>query len=125
MKKFFVSSILLLVAARLPAATYYVATNGNDSAAGNSNAPFATPQKAVSVMVAGDTTFVHGGNYTLSSQIKPSVHGTPENYCKLWAFPGDKPVFNMTGVTARGIELARSFRQYGFFVIARHDDLQF
>lgn len=109
--KQFLAVLLLLAGARLPAATYYVATNGSAAAAGTSNAPFATPQQAVSVMVAGDTTFVHGGNYPLSSQIKPNVDGVATNYCRLWAFPGEKPVLDFATMPGsnKALDVRRDF----------------
>jgi hypothetical protein len=45
------------------AATYYVATNGNDSNAGTSVAPFLTLQEAANTAVAGDTVVVQDGTY--------------------------------------------------------------
>ncbi len=45
------------------AGDYYVATNGDDSAAGTIVAPFKTIQHAADVMVAGDTCHIRGGNY--------------------------------------------------------------
>ena len=46
------------------AATYYVATTGNDSAAGTEEAlPFRTIQRAASLMRAGDTCLIRGGIY--------------------------------------------------------------
>ncbi|TLX71780.1 hypothetical protein E9993_19560 [Labilibacter sediminis] len=41
----------------------YVATNGSDTNSGSLAAPFASIQKAVSVMSAGDTCFIREGNY--------------------------------------------------------------
>lgn len=50
------------------AASYYVATNGVDAAAGSSGSPWLTLSKAASVAAAGDTVFLKGGwwneNYT-------------------------------------------------------------
>ena len=47
------------------AATYYVsATNGNDSADGSSNAPWATLQRSSQNLVSGDTVIVRAGNYS-------------------------------------------------------------
>ena len=42
---------------------YYVSTNGNDANSGNSDAPFRTIKKGVSVLSAGDTLIVKSGNY--------------------------------------------------------------
>jgi len=44
--------------------TYYVATTGSDSANGSLATPWATPQKAATVMVAGDTCYIEAGTYT-------------------------------------------------------------
>ena len=58
------SGVLALAATCAQATDYYVATNGNDSAAGTIGAPFATIQKAANSMVsAGDTCYIRGGTY--------------------------------------------------------------
>jgi len=88
---------LALMTANLHSTTYWVATNGNDSYDGlSSNTPFATPQKAVtlSALAAGDTIYVRGGTYALGTQVKPSKAGAAGNYIKLWALPGEVPVFD-------------------------------
>jgi hypothetical protein len=93
----FLGLAVLLVGASLPAATYYVATNGNDSYSGTSTSqPFATPQKAVtlSALAAGDTIYVRGGTYILNTQVKPGKAGAAGNYINLWAYPDEHPVFD-------------------------------
>jgi len=45
------------------AATYYVATNGNDLASGSSSAPWLTLQHAVETIAPGDTILVRSGSY--------------------------------------------------------------
>jgi hypothetical protein len=45
------------------AATYYVATNGNDAFNGSSMAPWATLQHAVETIAPGDTILVRSGSY--------------------------------------------------------------
>jgi hypothetical protein len=56
------------------AATYYVApTGGSDSNAGSLAAPFGTISHAVSVAGAGDTIYLRGGTYNLSSTVTISV----------------------------------------------------
>jgi hypothetical protein len=116
----------------LRAATYYVATNGADSNAGTSNAPFATPQKAVtlSALTAGDTIYVRGGTYALSAQVKPSRVGTAASYIKLWAYPGELPVFDFATMATtnkaldlrkdcwhvKGIEVKNCATESGIFI---------
>lgn len=57
------SALNLFVVATAHAATYYVATNGNDSNAGSQAQPFKTIQKAVGVVRAGDTVMIGAGRY--------------------------------------------------------------
>ena len=45
------------------AATYYVATNGNDTWPGSSSQPWATLKKAADTVAAGDTVIVRDGTY--------------------------------------------------------------
>ena len=47
----------------LPAATFYVATSGNDTQPGTSALPFRTVQRGVDVAQPGDTILVAAGNY--------------------------------------------------------------
>ena len=96
--------------------TFYVAANGNDSATGTSTStPFATPQKAVSVgtLTAGDTIYIRGGTYLLGTNVSPgsSKVGTPGNYIKFWAYPGERPVFDFSGMlgSAKALEMRRNF----------------
>jgi parallel beta-helix repeat protein len=66
----------LFMPAQAFAGTYYVATNGNDSAAGSSSAPWKTLQHAANVANPGSTVIVRAGTYkgfTLSRS------GTPSN----------------------------------------------
>jgi hypothetical protein len=92
------------------AATYYVAPGGNDVNPGTKELPFLTIQKAQSMVSAGDTVFVRGGFYQMQeSQIhsysriqayvtlldKSGTEGHPIHY---WAYPGEKPVFDFSGV---------------------------
>jgi parallel beta-helix repeat protein len=102
-----------LLTARTAAAanTYYVATDGSDSNAGTMAAPFASWAKAQSVAAAGDTVYFRGGRYkyttatgTCASQTdtvnavvltKSGTSGNPINY---FAYPGEKPVFDFSGI---------------------------
>jgi hypothetical protein len=112
MKQFPLIAILLLAAADGHAATYYVATNGSDAGAGTSNAPFATPQKAMTVLATGDYIYVRGGTYQLTSQVKTSKAGVASNYSRLWAYPGEHPIFDFSSDPTsgdRGIYLSKDY----------------
>jgi hypothetical protein len=93
------------------AKTFFVALNGNDTTnAGTIVAPFATIMRAQKTVEAGDTVYVRGGKYSMTqSQIsgrqriwsmahllnKSGKEGKRINY---WAYPGEKPVFDMSNV---------------------------
>jgi|CXWL01.1.fsa_nt_gi hypothetical protein len=83
----------LFVARAAHAATYYVATTGNDANAGTSTVPWRTVAKAVSTMVAGDTTYVRGGTYN-EGVIYFKRSGTQAAQIKLLNYPGESPVIS-------------------------------
>ncbi|MEY3895536.1 MAG: hypothetical protein RLZZ214_1055, partial [Verrucomicrobiota bacterium] len=56
------------------AATWYVATNGNDTQAGTLAAPFRTIQRAADVMAPGDTCLIRQGTYR--ETVRPAASGT-------------------------------------------------
>ena len=91
-----VSALAVFLAPALAyAAEYYVSPTGSDSAAGTSAAPFATLSKANSAAGAGDTIWVHGGTYYLTSQLTLSKSGTSDsNRTKIWAVAGETPVLD-------------------------------
>ncbi|HEY3255894.1 MAG TPA: hypothetical protein VGJ91_18175, partial [Polyangiaceae bacterium] len=60
-------SLASLSTARAHAADYYVATTGSDANAGTLAAPFATLQKGADVAVAGDTVYIRGGTYSITT----------------------------------------------------------
>lgn len=75
------------------AATYYVATSGNNSNPGTSSQPWRTVAYAASKMVAGDTTYVKGGTYQ-EGVIRFGRSGTSSAPIKLLNAPGEFPVIN-------------------------------
>ncbi|MFJ9102235.1 right-handed parallel beta-helix repeat-containing protein [Streptomyces sp. NPDC102405] len=94
------------------ATAYYVAPGGSDSAAGTQAAPWATIAHAQAVVQPGDTVYFRGGTYRYTransgctSQTarvdaitlnKSGSSGSPIRY---WAYPGEKPVFDFSGMT--------------------------
>jgi parallel beta-helix repeat protein len=57
------SAAVWCLAGNASAATYYVATNGNDTFNGSSSAPWATLQHAVETIAPGDTILVRSGTF--------------------------------------------------------------
>jgi hypothetical protein len=98
------------------AATYWVAPYGSDANAGTtSNAPFATPHKAVTAALApGDTIYIRGGTYSFNTRISPgsSKVGAAGNPIKFWAYPGELPVFDfdpMPESSDKGLDIRRNY----------------
>lgn len=67
--------IFVALAIHASAATYYVATSGNDANDGSVGGPFLTVGKAASVAAAGDTVSVATGNYS-QTNINLNTSGT-------------------------------------------------
>lgn len=87
----FASIILPVLSAH--AATYYVATNGNNSNPGTSSQPWRTVAYAVDKMNPGDTTYVKGGTYK-EGLIRFKKSGTSSAPIKLLNASGQFPVID-------------------------------
>jgi hypothetical protein len=96
------------------AATYYVAPapTGSDTAAGTQSAPFASWARAQTAAAAGDTVYFRAGTYRYTDATSTctgtgatvdavvlSKSGTSGNPIKYWAYPGETPVFDFSGIT--------------------------
>lgn len=96
--------LLVLQAATLSAASFYVAPTGSDSASGSQTAPFRSLTKAQSAASSGDTVFVRGGTYrgfaiAGSDANYNFVHDITKSGITYSAFPGETPIFDFTGTT--------------------------
>lgn len=111
--------IALLFLSRLSfAAVYYVAVDGNDTNPGSKSSPFATVQKAQSVVSPGDTVYIRGGTYHMTeAQISNRTRGyasvtyidksgAPNKYINYWAYPNEKPVFEYSAVKPANLRVA-------------------
>ena len=90
---------------------YYVAPDGNDTAVGSMEKPFATWQKGHDVANPGDTIFLRGGIYKVKSNSRYGItfsgrNGQPNKLIKFWAWPGESPVLDCSGMTAEIAGLA-------------------
>ena len=95
------------------ASTWYVAPAGSDSAAGTLAAPFASWGRAQTAAAPGDTVYFRGGRYKITTAtntcggsttatvdaIVLSKSGTAGNLINYWAYPGETPVFDFSGIT--------------------------
>jgi hypothetical protein len=108
----FVTAILLFpLSAR--AATFYVSPTGSDAAAGTMAAPFASWAQAQTAASPGDTVYFRGGTYTyttstttcggdtgaLVAAVVLSKSGTANAMINYFAFPGETPIFDFSGIT--------------------------
>ncbi|MBN1607253.1 MAG: hypothetical protein JW940_11515 [Polyangiaceae bacterium] len=82
---------------------YYVAPTGSDSNPGTLDEPFATLQEGADVAAAGDTVYIRGGTYSITTPtaagagIRFTKSGTSDtNWIRYWAYEGDTPVFDFS-----------------------------
>lgn len=79
--------------------TFYVATDGSDNNMGTFGSPFASVEKAISLVNPGDIIYVRGGTYELTNQDDSSIgllinkSGSENKRIKLWAYPGESVEF--------------------------------
>ena len=118
MKHFFISLCLALLVGQLIAPaifakTIYVSTTGLDSNTGTISLPYLTITYAVSKSVAGDTIYVRGGTYTLTTTISISKNGTSSNKYYLLAYTNERPLLDFSGMTEssgnRGFNFSGSY----------------
>ena len=106
------SLVIIVLPVVSNAKTFYVSPAGSDAAAGTISQPFLTIVKAHSVVTAGDTIIVRGGNYIVTTAINISKSGTTTNKLFLLAYPGERPVLDCSSMTVsssnRGIQLSGS-----------------
>lgn len=91
-------------------ATWHVAVDGNDSAPGTLDRPFASITRAQQAVSPGDTVLIRGGTYRMSeAQIaeKKDIYarifalnksGAPNQRITYRAYPGEEPIFDCTQV---------------------------
>ncbi|MCF3648145.1 right-handed parallel beta-helix repeat-containing protein [Synoicihabitans lomoniglobus] len=89
--------ISLFLTCSLSAATFWVSPDGDDMAAGTRDHPWATPQHAVTAVMAGDTVYFRHGTYALDGPILPRVSGTAEAPITLAGYPGESAIFDGSG----------------------------
>jgi hypothetical protein len=94
------------------ASTYYVSTSGSDSNSGTKSAPWASIAHAQSVVSAGDTVYIRGGTYAITAGVNTcasetdtvdaillSKSGSSGSPIKYWAYTGETPIFDFSGMT--------------------------
>src|SRR5262249_5827012 len=105
------AAILLASPSARAATTYYVAPGGSDTAAGTKAEPWASIARAQTAAMAGDTVYFRDGRYSYTAGMTPcssqtatinaivlSKSGTPNNPIRYWAYPGEVPIFDFSGI---------------------------
>lgn len=79
--------------------TYYIATDGNDTNPGTIAEPFATIPQAVSVVAPGDTIYIRGGTYELTTTIFITAvsDGTEDDPVVFAAYDDEVPLLDFSG----------------------------
>ena len=96
---------------RASAAEYFIAPSGGSDTRGSGtiSQPFATYSYAIGQLPQGDTLYVRGGTYSLSSMITigSSKDGTASLPYKIMAYKSEQPILNFAGEPSgsRGIQL--------------------
>ncbi|MCC7246986.1 MAG: right-handed parallel beta-helix repeat-containing protein, partial [Saprospiraceae bacterium] len=97
----------LLFSTLLLGNVYFVSPQGNDNNPGTQNAPFQSWQRAHDKTQPGDTVWVRGGVYPITHGNTRGVNmvghnGTPQKKICFWAWPGENPVLDCSGMTGSG-----------------------
>ncbi|GLY30434.1 sigma-70 family RNA polymerase sigma factor [Kineosporia sp. NBRC 101731] len=79
-------------------ADLYVAPNGDDAARGSLAQPFATLEKAVSVVRPGQTIALRRGVYRSSQTLHIDTSGTSERRIVLSGYRDERPVLDLSGL---------------------------
>lgn len=84
---------------------YFVATWGDNADAGTFNEPWATLQYAMSNVSAGDTVYLRGGTYAVTSAqaitSNPGLVGTEANPICFFNYPGEVPIIDGSTKTSQ------------------------
>jgi hypothetical protein len=90
------------------AATFYVATSGNDSNQGTFEQPWKSIQKGFNQLSPGDTLYIRGGTYSptgkvsdgnISAAMVRGKKGTAAKMFCVFAYPGELPVIDCRNMT--------------------------
>jgi hypothetical protein len=77
---------------------YFVSPAGSDSNPGTIDKPYLTISKGLSAVGNGGLLYLRGRTYALTSKLSLSRAASPTNRIRIWAFPGETPVIDNTGI---------------------------
>ena len=110
--KIILALLLLSAAEKTFAASWFVATNGLDSNSGASNSPFATIMRAQTAASSGDTVWLRGGTYFLSTANFTTtnnpwaiVNNITKSGISYLAWSNELPVFDFSAAQPSGFRV--------------------
>lgn len=113
MKKIVLLFFCLLIFTNILSAQKYIAPDGDDANPGTIELPFGTFPKAISEAMPGDTIYVRGGTYDITSTITISAakSGTENQLITLTAFNNEIPILDFSGQSfgGKGISLRSNY----------------
>jgi parallel beta-helix repeat protein len=83
------TALFLFGSVTVQAATFYVATTGNDASPGTVSQPFRTLARGVNSLNAGDTLYIRGGTYDEAINVTSKTSGSAGNYYTIAGYPGE------------------------------------
>lgn len=103
------------------AAVWHVAPTGSDTDPGTLEKPFASLQKGHAVAIAGDTVYLHGGVYQVTTPasdlggVAISTSGKPGKPIRYLAYGAEQPVFDFSKLA-----ISTTGYTHGFYVTGSH-----
>jgi hypothetical protein len=111
--KIITAGLYLSFSTQVFSASYYVATNGQDSNPGSEDSPMKTIPAAIAKVNAGDSIIIRAGNHTYTSTISISKSGAGSEKIYMVAFKGEHPVLDFSGMSVadanQGIKLSGNY----------------
>jgi hypothetical protein len=116
------------------AKVYYISPQGNDSNQGTYDSPWYNLQRAVNLMVPGDTVICRGGIYYPTTKqdgtkttVRLNAKGSADKWFTIKNYPGEFPVLNFRDqpkkVSVRGIQLNGNYwHVYGLHITEAGDN---
>lgn len=104
MKRFLIILLFAIIITPLYSATRYVApSGGNNGNPGTISQPWATIAYSITQLYPGDTLFVRGGTYNITSQLRfdSARDGTSSDYIVMINYPGESPIIDCDALTAQ------------------------
>jgi len=112
-KRMMAVGVLFLSLVNVLQAQLFVSPSGSDTSAGTIDAPLKTIAKALSLVTPGDTVYVRGGRYALTSTIAIPKSGTSNAMYYLFAYRDERPFLDFSAMSVsgsnRGINLNKNY----------------